>query len=94
MVKNQKVSKYYDQECSFKFSSPTRQDIVNWVYRGYVFLQESKAMIQRSFEVCGITTTKPGLICKDDFLKRIMANVEVTIDQADDDDMFKDLFEN
>ena len=59
-----------------------------------VFLQESKAMIQRSFEVCGITTTNQGLISKDNFLKRIMANVEVTIDQADDDDMFKDLFEN
>ena len=28
------------------------------------------------------------------FLKRIMANVEVGSDRTDDDDMFKDLFEN
>ena len=34
---------------SFKLSSPTRLDIVNWVRRGYVFPQESKAMIQRFF---------------------------------------------
>ena len=32
---------------NFKLSSPTRQDIMNWFHRGYVFLQESKAIIQR-----------------------------------------------
>ena len=32
---------------SFKLSSPTRQDIMNWFHRRYVFLQESKAIIQR-----------------------------------------------
>ena len=47
---------------SFKLSSPTRQDIVNWVHRGYVFQQASEAMIQYSFEVCNITTTNPALI--------------------------------
>ena len=51
-------------------------------------------MIQRSFKVCGITTRNSGLICNDDFLKRIMANVEVDSDQTDDDEMFKDLFQN
>ena len=30
---------------SFKLSSPIRQDIVNWVHRGSVFLQGSKAII-------------------------------------------------
>ena len=30
-------------------------------------------MIQRSFEVHGITTANPGLFRNDDFLKRIMA---------------------
>ena len=32
---------------NFKLSSPTRQDIMNWFHRGYVFLQESKAINQR-----------------------------------------------
>ena len=50
-------------------------------------------MIQRSFEVCGITTTNPRLVDNDDFLKRIMAGIEVDCDQTDDDDMFKDLLE-
>ena len=36
---------------SFKLNSPTRQDIVNWVHRGYVFLQETNAMVQCSSEV-------------------------------------------
>ena len=36
----------------------------------------------------------PGLFCNDDLLKIIMAHIEVDTDQADDDDMFKDLFEN
>ena len=47
---------------SLKLSSPTRQDIVNWVHRGYVFQQVSEAMIQYSFEVCNITTTNQALI--------------------------------
>lgn len=34
---------------SLKLSSPTRQDIVNWVHRGYVFLKERNVMIQRFF---------------------------------------------
>ena len=51
-------------------------------------------MIQRSFEVCGIIRKNQGLLRHDDFLKRIMANVEVDSDQSDNDDMFKDLFEN
>ena len=38
-----------------------------------LFLQESKAMIQRSFEVHGITTANPRLFRNDDVLKRIMA---------------------
>ena len=51
-------------------------------------------MIQRSFEVCGIIRKNQGLLRHDDFLKRIIANVEVDSDQSDNDDMFKDLFEN
>ena len=52
---------------SFKLSFPTRQDIVNWVHRWYVFLQESKAMIQHYFEVRGITSKESGLVCNYDF---------------------------
>ena len=37
-------------------------------------------MIQRSFEACAITATNPGLVHSDDFLKRIMANVEMVSD--------------
>ena len=51
-------------------------------------------MIQRSFEECGITTTNPGSARHDDFLRRILANMEVDSVRTDDDDMFKDLFEN
>ena len=79
---------------SFKLSPTTRQDIVNWVHPGYVFLQESRAMIQLFIEVYGITTTNPGLFHNYDFLKRIMSNVEVDSDRTDGDDLFKDLFEN
>ena len=74
---------------SFKFSSQTRQDIVNWVHRGCVSLQESAAMIQLSFEECGKTTANSRLVSSDDFLERIMANVEVDSGR-DDDAMFKD----
>ena len=73
---------------SFKLNTLTRQDILNCLHRGYVFLQKGKAMVQRSFEVCGITTTNPGLVYNYDFLKRIMTNDEVNSDQTDDDDMF------
>ena len=59
------------------------------------------AIIQRSFEACDIPTTNPGLVHNDDFLKRIIANVEVESnrtddddDDDDDDDMFKEFFEN
>ena len=48
---------------SFKLRSPTRQDIVNWVHRGYVLPEESKAMFQHIFEVCGTTTTNLVLAC-------------------------------
>ena len=75
---------------SFKFSSQTRQDIVNWVHRGCVSLQESTAMIQLSFEECGKITTNSRLVSSDDFLERIMANVEVNSGRHDDA-MFKDL---
>ena len=77
----------------FKLSSPTTQDYVNWVHRGYVFLQENKVMIQRSSEVCDITTINPKLFWNDYFLKRIMANVVVDSDRTDDD-IFKDGYEN
>ena len=68
---------------SFKLSCLTRQDIVNWVHQGYVFLQESKTMIQRSFEVCCITTTNPGFVRNDDIFKRIMTSLEVHNDRTD-----------
>ena len=74
---------------SFTLSSPTTQDIVNWVHRGYVFLQD--LMIQLSFEVCRVTTANPRLLCKVDFLKRIMPNVEVESNQTG---IFKEFFEN
>ena len=50
-------------------------------------------MIQSFFEACGIITTNLGLVRNNNFLKRIMTNVEVDSDWTDDD-MFKDLFEN
>ena len=34
-----------------KESEKTRQDIVNWIYRGYIFLQYGKNMMQIYFEV-------------------------------------------
>ena len=77
---------------SFKLGFPTKQDIVNWVHRRCVFMQESKAMSLLFFEVCDITTTIPGLVCNEDFLKRIMTNVAVG-SVPSDDDMFKDFFE-
>ena len=45
-------------------------------------------MIQRSFDACAITATNPGLVHSDDFLKRIMANVEMVSDWTDDDNIF------
>ena len=50
-----------NNDISFKPRSETRKNIANWVPQGHVFLQESKAMIQWSFEVCGINTTNCGL---------------------------------
>ena len=44
-------------------------------------------MIQRSFEVCGITTTNPELVRNDCFLKRIMTNAELGSDRTDNDDL-------
>ena len=38
--------------------------------RGYVLLQKNKAMIERSFEECGITTTNSGLFCSDGLFKK------------------------
>ena len=64
------------------------------MYVGYVFQQESKAIVQCSFEESAITATNPGLVCNDHFLKRVMANVEIDSDRIDNDDMFKELFEN
>ena len=69
---------------SFKLSSPTRENIVNWVNGGYGFLRESKAMIQRSFELCGITATNPGLVRNVFFFFLIMANVQLGSDWTDD----------
>ena len=77
-----------------QLSSPTRQDIVNWVNRVFVFLQKDKAKIQRSFELCGITIANSWLVPHDDFLKRVMANTEMDSNQTDDDDAFQDLPEN
>ena len=47
-------------------------------------------MIQLSFEECGKTKTNSRLVSSDDFLERIMANVEVNSGRHDDA-MFKDL---
>ena len=46
-------------------------------------------MIQLSFEERGKTTANSRLVSSDDFLERIMANVEVDSGR-DDDAMFKD----
>ena len=56
---------------SFNLSSPPRQDFVDWVHPIYVFLQQSKTTIQRSFKVSHIITTTPGLFCYYDFSKKI-----------------------
>lgn len=52
-------------------------------------------MIIGFFAACGISTTISDLVCKDDFVTKIMANVDV--DSEEDDyatRMFKKKFEN
>lgn len=79
---------------TIKLSAPARQDIVDWVDRGYIFLYENKDIIKCSFNVCGITTTNPELIQNDNFLKSILGKIDIESDKDDDVDTFNDLFKD
>ena len=43
------------QDPSFKFPTPTRQQMVDWVKEAFVYLTRNQEMVKHSFEVCGIT---------------------------------------
>ena len=76
---------------NFKLAPPTRQHIVDWVLEGYNYLLLKSTMIQKSFEVCGITTTDPERVRSDRFYKSIMEKVREDIQKFDefvDDDPF------
>ena len=58
----------------FKLSSPSRQDIANWVVEGFSYLLSHPEMIETSFSVCGITTHNPQKVRNDEFLRSIIQN--------------------
>ena len=66
------LSEEEQQNEDFKLASPSRQDIVNWVAEGFEYLKTRTEMIQKSFPVCGITTTDPDKIRNDDLLKVVV----------------------
>ena len=88
------LSEEEQQNEDFRLASPSRQDIINWVAEGFEFLKTRTKMIQKSFLVCGITTTDPDKIWTD-LLKNIMskANDKIADEEIEfeGEDPFADL---
>lgn len=48
----------------------------DWVVSAWQKMKERKDLIVKSFQVTGITSMDPGVVCRDDVLKRVMEAVQ------------------
>ena len=71
-----KLTETEQQRESFKFSLPSRQDIVNWIAEGIDYLKNYPNLIENLFPVCGITTNNPGKVRNNELLKKTMNSVK------------------
>ena len=53
---------------------PSRQDMVDWVEKAFNYVSNDTKMVNRSFDVCGITTTDSSKVRRRSFYKGCMEN--------------------
>ena len=80
-IKNVPEGQMHDPK--YKWPSPSKQDIIDWVTRGYLRLKQSTNFIRKSFEVAGVTTTDKSKIRNDNFFYTIMENVNQKVNRVD-----------
>ena len=78
-----------NQEPSFKISTPTGQQMVDWVKEAFNYLTRNQEMVKHSFEVCGITVQDTEKVRNADFYKRCvkdaLESLENEVEEEDDD---------
>ena len=65
---------------------PTRQQMVDRVKEGYDYLAQDKEMVQKSFEVCGITSSDPERVRSGEFFQKCMEKAHQSLDAEDDEE--------
>ena len=55
-------------DSSKKIKPPQKQDVTHWVSDGIQKLQEKTDMIEKSFDVCGITSHRSDQFCPDELI--------------------------
>ena len=66
--------------------------MVNWVEKAYKIISDDKDMVIKSFDVCGITTTKPAKVRSGDFYVKCMEKAKSILDNDNSDDTEDDIF--
>ena len=78
-----------DTNCdsNFKLPPPTRQHRVDWIEEGYNFLLGNREMVEKSFDVCGITTNDSSKIRSAAFYqeRRRKSNGNEEVNDEDED---------
>ena len=75
----------------FKLPPPSRQDMIDLVEEAYRLISSDKDMVNRSFDVSGITTSDPAKVRSGSFYGKSMRNAKSVIEanELEDDDPFE-----
>ena len=82
-----------NSDSSFKLPVSTRQNMIDWVKKGYDSLVQDQGMVKKSFEVCGISSTDTGKVRNGDFFKQCMEKALRNLEADEGNDIGEDPFE-
>ena len=68
-----------------KIKTASKQKVLNWVVDAWQKM-ERKELIAKSFQVTGITSSDPGVVCSDEVPKRAMEAVQRELSLAEEDE--------
>lgn len=68
-----------------KINTASKQQVLDWVVNAWEKMKERKELITKSFQVTGITSSDPSVVCSDDVLKRAMEVVQKELSLAEED---------
>ena len=82
-----------NSDTSFKLPVPTRQHMIDWVKKGFDWLNQDQEMFKKSIQACGVSSLDSDKVRNGVFFKQCMGNtlhnLEGNVSYETDDNPFE-----